>query len=172
MHAPKTPSIFYPYLSWTSLTPVAFTVIATHHSPTLDPRTIDPGYQGSSISSAFATDMSRDNCWTSPAVKVWAFGHTHYNCGFRDEATGKLVVANQRGYYCADVLDVLLEPDTSGFNFVPPSQETEYEKPRKPRPLPEPTKPASVTAKLRRSLLDWAADRIPGIGRLRSYMTK
>ena len=29
---------------------------------------------------------------------MWAFGHTHYSCNFRDEQSGKLVIANQRGY--------------------------------------------------------------------------
>jgi hypothetical protein len=39
-------------------------------------------------------------------VRVWAFGHTHYNCDLvleREEAnTGPIrLIANQRGYYFA-----------------------------------------------------------------------
>lgn len=38
-------------------------------------------------------------------VKVWAFGHTHYNCDFEVERGGEVgrlrIVANQRGYYFA-----------------------------------------------------------------------
>ena len=73
-------------------------VIATHHCPTTDPRATDPAHQGSSVGSAFVSDLSEENCWISPAVKLWVFGHTHYSCNFRDEATEKLVVSNQRGY--------------------------------------------------------------------------
>lgn len=72
--------------------------ILTHHSPTIDTRAIDPRQQGSSQSTCFATDLSNEPCWTSPMVRLWAFGHTHFSCTFRDEKTGKLVVANQGGY--------------------------------------------------------------------------
>jgi hypothetical protein len=72
--------------------------VLTHHSPTLYPRATDPRHRRSSISTGFATDLSSELCWTSPAVKLWAFGHTHYNCAFHDEKTDKLVIANQRGY--------------------------------------------------------------------------
>ena len=50
------------------------------------------------MSSNFVTDLSQEPCWLSPTVQLWAFGHTHYSCNFRDEDTGKLTVANQRGY--------------------------------------------------------------------------
>jgi predicted phosphodiesterase len=73
-------------------------IIATHYSPTTDPRASDPRHGGSSVSSSFVTDLSQESCWLSPAVKLWTFGHTHYNCSFREEKTGKLVVTNQRGY--------------------------------------------------------------------------
>ncbi|OAG07591.1 uncharacterized protein CC84DRAFT_1186497 [Paraphaeosphaeria sporulosa] len=72
--------------------------VVTHHSPTMDPRAINPQHQGSRLSSCFATDLSEELCWNSSMVKLWAFGHTHYNCAFRDESTGKLVSANQKGY--------------------------------------------------------------------------
>jgi len=73
-------------------------IIATHYSPTIDPRANDPRHDGSSVSSNFVTDLSNERCWLSPMVKLWVFGHTHYSCSFCDEKTGKLVVANQKGY--------------------------------------------------------------------------
>jgi hypothetical protein len=73
-------------------------MIATHYSPTIDSRANDPQHEGSSVSSNFVTDLSQEPCWLSPTVKLWAFGHTHYSCNFRDEKNGKLVVANQKGY--------------------------------------------------------------------------
>lgn len=77
-------------------------VIFTHHSPVAnDARSIDPARVNSPVSSGFATDLSGEGCWTNPLVRVWAFGHTHYNCDFVDEKTTKRVVANQRGYYFA-----------------------------------------------------------------------
>ncbi|KAF2669582.1 hypothetical protein BT63DRAFT_433030 [Microthyrium microscopicum] len=75
-------------------------IILTHHSPTTDPRANDPRHNDrpeNSIQSGFVTDLSKEHCWISPAVKAWAFGHTHYSCLFRDEQTDKLVVANQKG---------------------------------------------------------------------------
>jgi hypothetical protein len=73
-------------------------IVATHHSPTLDPRANNPQHEGSSVSSNFVSDLSEEPCWLSQAVKLWTFGHTHYSCDYRDEKTGKLVVANQKGY--------------------------------------------------------------------------
>ncbi|KAH7348138.1 hypothetical protein BKA66DRAFT_516749 [Pyrenochaeta sp. MPI-SDFR-AT-0127] len=73
-------------------------MVATHYSPTIDPKANDPQHEGSPVSSNFVTDLSQEPCWLSPTVKLWAFGHTHYSCDFRDEKTGKLVVANQKGY--------------------------------------------------------------------------
>lgn len=73
-------------------------IVATHHSPTRDPRANDAKHAGSSVNSGFSTDLANSSCWTSPAVKVWVFGHTHYNCAYRDEKTGKIVLANQKGY--------------------------------------------------------------------------
>ncbi|KAK5653305.1 hypothetical protein OQA88_8996 [Cercophora sp. LCS_1] len=72
-------------------------VIFTHYSPTTDPRAADPQHAGSEIASAFQTDLSREKCWTSERVRLWAFGHTHWNCDFVDDK-GKRVYANQRGY--------------------------------------------------------------------------
>ncbi|KAL2266318.1 hypothetical protein VTJ83DRAFT_5670 [Remersonia thermophila] len=76
--------------------------ILTHWSPTRDPRSSHPQYEGSVITSAFSTDLSREVCFQSARVKVWAFGHTHYNCDFlveRGGGAGPLrLVTNQRGY--------------------------------------------------------------------------
>jgi hypothetical protein len=57
------------------------------------------------VQSAFVTDLQRETCWTSPAVRVWAFGHTHYNYDFIDPSTERRVVANQRGYDREDAYD-------------------------------------------------------------------
>ncbi|KAH6860670.1 hypothetical protein BKA58DRAFT_448343 [Alternaria rosae] len=73
-------------------------IIATHHCPTIDPRATDPRHSSSSMNSGFVSELSREICWISPVVKVWAFGHTHYSCAFRDEVTDTLVVSNQKGY--------------------------------------------------------------------------
>lgn len=49
--------------------------------------------------------MSEQPCFKSAHVKVWAFGHTHFNCDFvvdRADAGGPLrLVTNQRAYYFA-----------------------------------------------------------------------
>lgn len=75
--------------------------IFTHHSPCITTGTIEQKYLTSPLTSAFATDLSAQPCWTSEIVKLWAFGHTHFNCDFIDTLTGKRVVTNQRGYYFA-----------------------------------------------------------------------
>ncbi|KAF4627026.1 hypothetical protein G7Y89_g11130 [Cudoniella acicularis] len=74
-------------------------IILTHHSPTTSSQAVDPAHAQSKISSGFSSDLSGQPCWTSGNVKVWAFGHTHFNCDFVDGVNGKRVVANQRGYY-------------------------------------------------------------------------
>jgi hypothetical protein len=73
-------------------------IIATHHCHTIDPRASDPRHVESEVSSNFTTDLLREKCWLSTNVKVWCFGHTHFSCEWREEGTGKLVVANQKGY--------------------------------------------------------------------------
>ncbi|KAK4159949.1 Ser/Thr protein phosphatase [Cladorrhinum sp. PSN259] len=79
-------------------------VILTHFSPTAIPEANDPEHADDErgVQSAFVTNLEKDICWTSPLVKVWAFGHTHFSCDFVDEKTGKRVVANQRGYGIED----------------------------------------------------------------------
>lgn len=77
-------------------------LIFTHHSPTVDTRTINPRAVGSKISSGFVTDLRNETCWLGERVVLWAFGHTHYNFAhWRDEHGGTLVYSNQRGYYFA-----------------------------------------------------------------------
>ncbi|KAH8796964.1 hypothetical protein F5882DRAFT_426339 [Hyaloscypha sp. PMI_1271] len=72
--------------------------------PSGDARAIDPRHATSSITSAFSTDLSVEKCFQSEKVKIWAFGHTHYNCDFIVERKGVgslRLLANQRGYYFA-----------------------------------------------------------------------
>lgn len=82
-------------------------VVLTHHSPTAleaanDSKHIEDGNQ---IRSAFTTDLSDQPCWTSPQVKLWAFGHTHFNCDVIEPQTKKRIVCNQKGYKKAESLD-------------------------------------------------------------------
>lgn len=74
-------------------------IILTHHNPTTSPKALDPEHAQSKISSGFSSDLSGEVCWTSQNVKVWAFGHTHFNCDFLDPVGGKRIMTNQRGYY-------------------------------------------------------------------------
>lgn len=79
-------------------------IILTHWSPSADPRAADPKHAGSPISCAFSSDLSREVCFLSPKVNLWAFGHTHYNCDFemqRANAGPLRLATNQRGYYFA-----------------------------------------------------------------------
>ncbi|KAK1659116.1 Ser/Thr protein phosphatase [Colletotrichum godetiae] len=73
-------------------------IIFTHHSPTEDTRAVKPCHAQSDVKSGFQTDLRGEACWKSPRVKLWAFGHTHYNCDFVDDTTGKRVYTNQKGY--------------------------------------------------------------------------
>ena len=81
-------------------------VVLTHHSPTTLEAANDPRHMQDRIGvqSAFVTDISEQICWTSPQVKLWAFGHTHFNCDLEDPRTRKRVMANQKGYRRAEVL--------------------------------------------------------------------
>lgn len=79
-------------------------VVLSHWGPSRDERATEPRHAGSTIQSAFTTDLAGEVCFKSDKVKVWAFGHTHYNCDFevQREGAGPLrVVTNQRGYYHA-----------------------------------------------------------------------
>lgn len=79
-------------------------IVLTHWSPSTDARAVEPRFRESNVRTAFSTDLSREVCFTSAKVKVWAFGHTHYNCDFevdRKDAGPLRLVTNQRGYYFA-----------------------------------------------------------------------
>lgn len=103
-------------LAWLNKTVAAFSadnsndihtiLIVTHWCPSMDGRARDPQHTNSAIASAFATDLSAETCFRAPKVKVWGFGHTHYNCDFVVErGEGGMaplrLVTNQRGYYSA-----------------------------------------------------------------------
>lgn len=77
-------------------------VILSHHCPTYDARASDPRHKGSAMSCAFMTDLSRERCWKSGRVVLWAWGHTHWNCEFeaqREDTRPLKCFANQRGYF-------------------------------------------------------------------------
>ena len=77
-------------------------MILSHWSPSNDIRAIDPRYTESRIISGFSTDLSEEACFKSSKVKVWAFGHTHYNCDFvvdRAGASPLRLLTNQKGYH-------------------------------------------------------------------------
>lgn len=79
-------------------------MIVSHWCPSRDSRARQPQHAGSRITAGFSTDLSRQVCFTSPKVKIWAFGHTHYNCDFmveRENGRSLRLLANQRGYYFA-----------------------------------------------------------------------
>ncbi|QUC19159.1 uncharacterized protein UV8b_03400 [Ustilaginoidea virens] len=80
-------------------------VILTHWSPCRLPGAVDPKHMRSPITSGFSTNLANERCYSSVKVKLWAFGHTHYNCDIeteRDGGAGMLrLLANQRGYYFA-----------------------------------------------------------------------
>ncbi|KAB8213095.1 hypothetical protein BDV33DRAFT_197103 [Aspergillus novoparasiticus] len=74
-------------------------IVLTHFCPSTHQNVIDPKHTNSKLSSGFMTDLSSEPCWQQKIVALWGFGHTHLNCDFRDPATGKRVISNQRGYY-------------------------------------------------------------------------
>ena len=79
-------------------------LIFTHWSPSRDTRAVEPRHANSPITSAFSTELSGEECFKNERVRLWAFGHTHYNCEFtveRGTASPLKLLANQRGYYFA-----------------------------------------------------------------------
>jgi hypothetical protein len=60
-------------------------IILTHHSPTIDARANHPRHDKSSTNDGFRTDLSGEVCWTNMAVRMWGWGHTHFNCQFWDD---------------------------------------------------------------------------------------
>ena len=71
-------------------------IILTHHCPTTSSRATDSRHDNSNISSGFMSDLSREICWKRSAVKIWVFGHTHFNVDYTED--GKRMVTNQKGY--------------------------------------------------------------------------
>jgi hypothetical protein len=102
-------------LSWLNLQvsslmrqePSRWITIFTHHSPPIIAAAVDLEKEGDAnqVRSAFSTDLSKELCWTCPQVKLWAYGHTHFNCDFEDPRTRKRVYANQKWYRRAEVVD-------------------------------------------------------------------
>lgn len=78
---------------------VSLDVSNHHYCPSTHEEVVDPRHNNSKLSSGFMTDLLNEQCWQSEIVPLWAFGHTHFNCDFRDVTTGKRVMTNQRGYY-------------------------------------------------------------------------
>lgn len=76
-------------------------IVLTHYCPSTHDNAVDPKHRRSNISSGFMSDLSKEQCWQRGTVALWAFGHTHFNCDFRDLETGMRVMSNQRGYYFA-----------------------------------------------------------------------
>ncbi|RDK36848.1 hypothetical protein M752DRAFT_322083 [Aspergillus phoenicis ATCC 13157] len=67
-------------------------LVVTHHAPSLQ-GTSNPRHAQSPWSVAFGTNILSE---VPDGVKVWVFGHTHYNTDFKEK--GVRVVSNQRGY--------------------------------------------------------------------------
>ena len=67
------------------------TIVVTHHAPSQ--RSEDPGYAGSPMSPAFASNL--DSLIEGSGVPLWIHGHTHHNVDFKIGATR--VLSNQRG---------------------------------------------------------------------------
>ncbi|ESZ98084.1 Ser/Thr protein phosphatase [Sclerotinia borealis F-4128] len=57
-------------------------------------------------------------------VRLWAFGHTHFNCDFEEVGTGKRIVANQKGYKESEVATFDVAKVVEIESFEAPSQGT------------------------------------------------
>lgn len=67
--------------------------ILSHHAPVMH-GTSAPEHEGGSVNHAFASDL--EHLCKRPAVKLWAYGHTHFN---NDQVVhGCRVLSNQLGY--------------------------------------------------------------------------
>jgi predicted phosphodiesterase len=67
-------------------------IIITHHAPSYR-GTSRPEHNGSSLSSAFCTDL--EYLFNDP-IKTWVFGHTHHSCKL--SINNIPLLSNQRGY--------------------------------------------------------------------------
>lgn len=159
-------------------------VILTHHSPTMDARATDPRHRESSLSTCFATDLTTEPCWTSSMVNLWAFGHTHYSCTFRDEGTSKLIAAKQKGYQqfgnsrgTRRVQPALLELDQTVWKIVKPFSQRKLDaEPESPHQNTEPLgdtsfrlrkaggNDRSVPQRSVHKFLSSLKDHVPGLG--------
>ena len=73
-------------------------MVLTHHSPTLLEEAHDPRHRNSKLTSAFATDLLPE--LDTSQVKIWAYGHTHFN--HPSIKVGEVeLITNQRGYITA-----------------------------------------------------------------------
>jgi len=93
-------------------------IVLTHHAPS-DTGTADPAYATSSVKSAFSTplDFMFDHKSEQgyPALKAWAFGHTHWCVDTKIKDVR--LVANQHGYKAAKV-KANAKPYDSTFTIV------------------------------------------------------
>jgi hypothetical protein len=68
-------------------------VVLTHHAPTFE-GTSAPYFEGRPTTHGFASDLTQ---LFRPQLRLWGFGHTHFNTDQAHPA-GTRVVANQKGY--------------------------------------------------------------------------
>lgn len=67
-------------------------VVVTHHLPTTE--VVAEQHRGSSLNSAFATELG--NYIADSRIDVWIYGHSHTN--IRTEINGTKILCNQMGY--------------------------------------------------------------------------
>lgn len=72
-------------------------IVITHHAPS--PESVEPRFQGDSLSPAFATDLTA--MIERHAPLLWIHGHTHHNVDYRLGRTR--IVTHQWGYPGEDV---------------------------------------------------------------------
>lgn len=68
------------------------TIVLTHYAPSMV-GTSDPAFEGKLTNHGFATNLSS---MFQPNIRLWAFGHTHYQCDYLHQGTR--IVTNARGY--------------------------------------------------------------------------
>jgi hypothetical protein len=68
-------------------------VVLTHHAPSFE-RTSDPFFDGTPTTHGFASDLTH---LFRPQIRLWGFGHTHFNTD-QVHPAGTRVVANQKGH--------------------------------------------------------------------------
>ncbi len=85
--------------------PAPKTVVVTHFAP--HPQCIPPQFEGSDLSPAFVSDLSR--LVRQKQIDAWCFGHTHGSLDLTLEGQCRLV-SNQRGYP-GEITDGSFQPD-------------------------------------------------------------